>query len=156
MKTEQCCKSQKDKSGPICNLCGQPGQKVDKRTIRFLVKGKWQKDVRDDVDYYFLSNPDCSVVYFSTDMEHFFSKDQLRIRVGQKEYNDPIPLCYCFNFYRHDIKADIKATGQTRIPDFIKKMVKEKVCACEITNPQGRCCLGNITKAIKEIKNETH
>jgi hypothetical protein len=50
------------------------------------------------------------------------------------------------------IEEEIRAKGTTDIPERIKAEVKAKNCYCEITNPQGACCLGNITQAIRQIK----
>jgi len=59
-------------------------------------------------------------------------------------------LCYCFNFTKQDIVDEIKSTGQTTIPDYIRKKIKEGACECETLNPKGTCCLGDISKAVKE------
>jgi hypothetical protein len=58
------------------------------------------------------------VVYFSLDVT--FRKPDLKVRVGIKEREDPIPLCYCFGYTRADVRRDIEASGTTEIPDRIK------------------------------------
>jgi hypothetical protein len=32
--------------------------------------------------------------------------------------------------------------------------IKAGQCACEIRNPQGSCCLGNVRKVVKRIQQE--
>ncbi len=76
-------------------------------------------------------------------------KSQVRVRVGIKETEDPIPVCYCFGFTQEDIFEEIHAIGITRIPDKIRAEVKAGNCACEINNPSGSCCLGDVNRAVK-------
>jgi hypothetical protein len=81
-----------------------------------------------------------------------FTKPDLKVRVGIKETDDPIPLCYCFDHSREDIRRDIEATGKTSVLEEIKAEVQGGFCACEVKNPSGACCLGDITRAIQEAK----
>jgi hypothetical protein len=89
----------------------------------------------------------CDVVYFSS--EATFRKPDLKVRVGIKETEDPVPLCYCFDYTREDVFRDIEASGNTSLPDRIKAEVQAGFCACEVKNPSGSCCLGDITRAIQ-------
>ena len=59
----------------------------------------------------------------------------------------PIPM-------RGDLRRDLRDKGETDIPDSIKKEIKAGRCDCERKNPSGACCLGNVTKAIKQIRAE--
>lgn len=150
-----CCDVPNATNRNVCPLCGQKGRPVDRNTVHYHVRGAYQREIID-VDYYFLPNPDCEVVYFTKGGDHVIKKDQLRNRVGLKEKEDPIPLCYCFNFDRTDVQKEITKNGQTTIPDFIRGKVQAEACACEAMNPSGRCCLGNVLQAVKEIQNESH
>jgi len=89
-------------------------------------------------------------VYFSD--QAVFGKPDLKVRVGIKETADPVPLCYCFDYSREDVRRDIEAAGMTTILDQIKGEVQGGFCACEVKNPSGACCLGDITRAIQEAK----
>jgi hypothetical protein len=89
-------------------------------------------------------------VYFSD--QAVFRKPDLKVRVGVKETADPIPLCYCFDYSREDVRQDIETAGMTRVLDDIKAEVQGGFCACEVKNPSGACCLGDITRAIQEAK----
>ena len=77
-------------------------------------------------------------------------KDQLRTRVGVKERDEPIPVCYCFGFTNAQIVRDVLAEGRSTIREYIETQVRAGHCRCEITNPAGRCCLGNVQRAIAE------
>lgn len=147
------CETEEEKRTiPVCPSCGKKGKQVDTRTLWYLLKGKFQRDVVSDTTYYFCGVPDCAVVYYS-DNSQFFTKDQVRVPVGQKELENP-QVCYCFNFFTSDLREEIETTGKTIIPDFIRQKVKEKACACEIMNPQGSCCLGNVSQAVKKIEKD--
>jgi hypothetical protein len=102
--------------------------------------------------YRFCSSPDCPVVYFSR--ERSFTTGDLRVRVGLKETDGPIPLCYCFGFSEQSAREEIAAKGHTTIPQRIRALIKERMCACEERNPSGACCLGEVAKAVKRLMKE--
>jgi hypothetical protein len=81
-----------------------------------------------------------------------FRKDDLSVPVGLKEPQNPkAPICYCFGWTPEKIQAEIRDTGKSTAIDQIKAQVQAGNCYCEITNPQGSCCLGNVTLAINQI-----
>ena len=96
--------------------------------------------------YWFCATPDCPVVYFSGDGKSVFRKPDLTVRVGIKEKEDPIPLCYCFGWDRRRIREEIVKTGKSTAVETIAREVKAGNCFCERSNPQGSCCLGNVAK----------
>jgi hypothetical protein len=49
---------------------------------------------------------------------------------------------------------EIRATGKCTIPQRITAEIKAGNCACEIRNPQGFCCLGNVNAAVKRAMSE--
>lgn len=134
----------------LCPRCGSTSKKVSSQTVRYMVKGAFQAQVHDETSYRFCLSPTCPVVYFEN-AHSLLTQDQLSERVTIKEGEGPIPICYCFNFFRHDVEKEISETGKTTIPDFIATQVKAKKCLCEYTNPQGSCCLGNVSAAVKAI-----
>jgi hypothetical protein len=122
-------------------------------TVKSLVRD--HKRVPASVSYSFCRTADCEVVYFSD--QAVFNKPDLKVRVGIKETSDPIPLCYCFDYTREDVRRAIETTGSTGILEEIKAEVQGGFCACEVKNPSGACCLGDITRAIQESKqNSSH
>ena len=136
--------------GPVartCPKCGQRGKSVSVLTVKSLVR----QHTRVPVDsYLFCRTPDCDLVYFSAGA--IFRKRDLKVRVGLKEHEDPIPLCYCFDYSRADIRNDIETKGSTTILERIKAEVGAGYCACEVKNPSGDCCLGDVTRATREAK----
>jgi hypothetical protein len=79
-------------------------------------------------------------------------KDQVRTRVGVKETEDPIPVCYCFGFTARQIAEDLTANGRSTIRPYIENQVRAGRCRCETTNPAGRCCLGNVSRVISRTE----
>lgn len=131
----------------VCPACGAKGQAVQVLTVKSLVREHAR--VSPTASYMFCRTPSCDVVYFSA--EAIFRKPEVKVRVGLKETEDPVPLCYCFGYTRQDVRRDLAEQGRTGIPEKIKAEIAAGFCACEAKNPSGNCCLGNITKAIYEV-----
>jgi hypothetical protein len=101
--------------------------------------------------YYFCDDPACDVVYFPANPQApLFRRGDLLVRVGVKEKDDPIPVCYCFSFTRGDILDEIRSTGRSTVAERITAEVKAGNCACEVKNPSGRCCLGEVARTTKD------
>lgn len=115
-----------------CPSCATKAKSVSTLTVKSLVRDHTR--VATDSAYWFCRTPDCDVVYFSD--ETVFRESDVKVRVGLKEREDPIPLCYCFGYDREDVMRDIEASGTSRIPDRIKTEVQGGFCACEVKNPQ--------------------
>lgn len=138
------------------NLCPGSqtiGLKVDLVTVKALVNADALRRL-DGKAYRFCPAPDCDIVYFDSAANSIFRKRDLEVRVGQKETEDPVPLCYCFDFTAADLRREIAARGKTEIPTIIAAEVKAGHCACEVKNPQGSCCLGNVTAAVRSLSPE--
>lgn len=127
------------------------GTRVDLITVKALLRPSALRRL-DGTDYHFCLAPDCDVVYFDCKSGSRFRKTDLHIRVGQKESADPIPVCYCFDFTIADLRRDIATRGETSIPETITEEIRAGHCACEVKNPEGSCCLGNVREAVKRIK----
>jgi len=69
---------------------------------------------------------------------------------GRPSHNDLV--CYCFLYSRKDIEVELKASGDTTIFERISAEVKAGNCACEVRNPSGKCCLGDVKRAIQETR----
>lgn len=135
-----------------CPSCGRRGKPVTTLTVKSLVRDHTRVSAQEQ--YWFCRAPDCDVVYFGAG--GVFRKPDVKVRVGLKEQKDPVPLCYCFDYTRADVWRDIEERGHTEIPVRIKAEVQAGFCACEVKNPAGTCCLGEITRAIQEAKRAVH
>ena len=134
-----------------CLECGEVGQPVSTVTLRLMVRPNFL-EVAGKPGFCFCRSPDCDVVYFHPDGE-LLRKVDLRVRVGMKETEDPLPLCYCFGFTKAMAIEEIQTTGGCTIPARIAAKVRAGNCACETRNPQGTCCLGQVSAVIKRLVN---
>jgi len=146
-----CCSSPESTPAPkaklICPACGQAGQPVTTRLLKHQVKPEHLASVEDG-PFNFCRTASCEVVYFN-DRGTLLKKNDVRQRIGLKETDGTVPVCYCFGFTEQMVRDEVRATGKCTIPKRISAEVKAGNCACEIRNPQGSCCLGNVTAAVK-------
>ena len=136
-----------------CPKCGQTGRSVARETMRYLLKPELL-DRMEESNYRFCSNPDCRVVYFAESADSLFTRNELQVRVGLKEREDPIPICYCFGYTVASARDEIIRTGRSTVVASITAEIKAGRCACETTNPSGSCCLGDVSKVIKVLMKE--
>lgn len=140
----------KPKTTASCPACGTEGKPVKPVTLRSLLQTHLGSQVRDEV-YRFCASPNCALVYYSADGAQTFARADLTVRVGVKELYGPRPLCYCFNHSAESIRDEWTVTGKSTVLESIKAEVKAGTCHCEVTNPGGGCCLGDITKEVKSM-----
>jgi Zinc binding domain len=145
----EACSLRADKPG-VCPGCGKKGKPVATLTVKSLVRDHTR--VPASASYSFCRTPGCDVVYFAG--QAVLNKPDIKVRVGIKETADPIPLCYCFDYTREDVRCDVDNGKNTAIPEKIKAEVQGGFCACEVKNPSGTCCLGDITRAIQKFKKD--
>ena len=133
----------------VCPECGQTGKPVQGQTVKALLAVSL-RDVRDE-KYMFCRTRTCPVVYFSPGGAQTFTTAQVRERVYQKEPDaDDVFICYCF---RRTAGAVRHAAPEARaaIVDDINAGINAGQCACDVRNPQGSCCLGNVRGLIQEF-----
>ena len=147
----ECCVLPHPGAPPTCPMSGHPTRPVGRKTIESLVKPEIKVTLTPQ-PYYFCNAADCDTVYVSALGDHIVTKEMLTVRVGIKETEDPIPLCYCFGYDRQAVRDDIRRQGATDIQAKITQRVKAGECRCEETNPSGGCCLGSVAKAIKHAR----
>jgi len=131
-----------------CPACHQRGKPVQGQTVKALLSVTLREVT--NADYWFCRTPTCPVVYFSADGGQTFGTDQLRERVYQKEPQAAdVFICYCF---RHMAGAVRHAPPerQLAILDDINAGIQADQCACDLRNPQGSCCLGNVRALMKQ------
>jgi hypothetical protein len=133
-----------------CPQCGKIGKAVQGQTVKALLSISL-RDVQN-VQYLFCRTQTCPVVYFSEDSKRIFTVEQVRARVYQKEPEaEDVFICYCFRHTVGDLRA---ASPENRIAivDDINTGINAGQCACDLRNPQGSCCLGNVRAVIKKLE----
>lgn len=136
----------------ICPSCRGKTRAVPAVTIHSLVKENALSQIGDHEGFHFCSRPFCNVVYCKADGEDRVYRENMKVRVGQKEETSPRPVCYCFDHTVEEIEADVAAMGTSTIPDEITQKCREGQDRCRETNPQGSCCLGNVRQALKDAQ----
>jgi hypothetical protein len=135
-----------------CPICAKRGKSVDIVTLKSLLVPQAMKRLEPFAAYSFCRTANCSVVYFNAGA--LFTKDELAVRVYQKEKSDSTPVCYCFGFTREKLFNEVARTGKSTAVEEITQYVKDSKCACELRNPQGDCCLGNVSQVAKQALQE--
>lgn len=130
-----------------CPTCGHKGRSVDRITLKaLLVSGALKRLAAGE--YRFCAERSCSTVYYGPDGS-VFGQNDLTVPVWQKTDDPNVFVCYCFAHSEASITAEIARTGETRVEDEIRQLVQDGRCACEVRNPQGSCCLGNVARVVK-------
>lgn len=147
----------------VCPTCGNKGKSVKPITLRSLLRPELVEDVRGNVrgnvrgdigeeTFNFCENPECPMAYYGG-QGTVFSKDDLTVRIGIKESSPPRTICYCFDHSMEEIRDEIVATGRSTMVEAISEELKDG-CWCETKNPQGVCCLGAVSRFVRETKRE--
>jgi hypothetical protein len=134
-----------------CPTNQQVGSSLDSLTVKALL-GVPLTEVASDATYRFCPTPDCPTVYYRGDGRQVFDEQDLRERVYQKHADDPtILICYCFGYRVADVLAEWESKGVTTVIERIQAGIQAGQCACDIRNPQGRCCLGNVRELVDRL-----
>ena len=134
----------------LCPTNGALGKRVEMQTIKAMLS--ISLNILTSEAYRFCADPDCPTVYYSEDGQQVFSEADLRERVYQKNADDgEISICYCFRHTVGSISSEFSESGKSTVIEEITAGIKAGQCACDIRNPQGDCCLGNVRAFVKEF-----
>ena len=134
-----------------CAECGGEGRSVPRQTVLHHVRSEEHARVGDEA-YRFCPSPNCPVIYYGDGSR--FTVEDVRELVTAKASGDERLLCYCFGFNEGQLREEIARTGKSTIPARISRYIKEGICACEVRNPSGACCLGQVNQTIKRLAEE--
>ncbi|MBF2056580.1 MAG: (2Fe-2S)-binding protein [Cyanobacterium sp. T60_A2020_053] len=148
-----CCKEQVLNTVKNCPINGNKGKKVSLTTLKSLLTPEALTRLNPEVNYYFCDSEDCQVVYFSTDKQ-IYNIEDIKIRVWQKSNDENTAICYCFDWTKIKIKSAIIQDKISPVAE-ITEHIKAKRCGCEFNNPEGRCCLKNISQYITNFSAHT-
>lgn len=122
---------------------------MERQTVLHHVKADRLSDVSGGA-YRFCPESDCALVYYGGEGAGFLTSD-LRELVSAKTSGDARPICYCFGFTEGHAREEIESNGGSTIPALISRLIKEGMCACELRNPSGVCCLGQVNETVKRL-----
>src|SRR5690606_3948178 len=93
-----------------------------------------------------------SGIYTTTWDSSPFRTADVKVPVYQKDPGEDVPVCYCFGWTRRRIRDELAQTGKSTASATIAAHVKAGRCGCEVNNPQGACCLGNVQAVVRQWK----
>ncbi|TDA68031.1 MAG: (2Fe-2S)-binding protein [Clostridia bacterium] len=133
-----------------CPRCGNPGKKVPLITLKSLLLPEALVRLEPASSYRLCLDSGCNVAYFNKEGT-VFTTSELKVPVWQKTADPECPVCYCFGWTPARIKKEIEKTGTSRAVDSITEHVRAGRCGCDVNNPQGSCCLGDVNRVIREL-----
>jgi Zinc binding domain len=136
-----------------CPTNGKIGKPINTLTLKAMLARPLTELC--PVEYRFCPDADCPTVYYSVDGLQTFVEADLRERVYQKHPQErDIYVCYCFQHTVGEIVTDANTLDGAEVVTEINRAIKNGQCACDIRNPQGSCCLGNINSVVKRAQQE--
>jgi hypothetical protein len=150
LMTSCCCPGKADEgSTSRCPASGSHGAAVDLLTVKALLSERALQRLLPG-EYRFCSDASCDVVYFSADGDRFTTAD-VRVPVWQKlPFGDRL-ICYCFGESEASIRSELESAAASSAVERIRHHIDAERCACEVRNPRGACCLGDVIAAVKRV-----
>jgi Zinc binding domain len=150
--SECCCPESVDVERLSCLVCGTAAKPVDSLTVKALLT---EAALRRFVPalYRFCPDAACAVTYFAEGGPTFDVAD-MRVAVWQKEPVGRRMICYCFGESEAAIASEIDHFGESCAIERIRTHIAAGRCACEVRNPRGVCCLGDIAAAVERIRRD--
>lgn len=151
---EDCCSNLREieieiENDGYCPSCKNKAKNVKLITLKSLLRSSVLEVLNAKASHYFCSNIDCDVVYFDTNKKYLVS--DIKVAVHQKDVSENTPICYCFDWTKEKIKEYVEKRLTPNPIEHIRDNIKENRCGCEVNNPQGSCCLGNVTAYIRNL-----
>lgn len=136
----------KKPDGIMCPVTHMSGQPVKLVTLKALLQPQALQFLSPTETFHFCADPLCEVVYFSA--TQVFRVPEIKVPIFQKNDGGQTPACYCFGITRDDLHEAREIRKGAEVIARIKHHIQAGRCGCEVNNPQGRCCLGNVTLAL--------
>jgi hypothetical protein len=136
-----------------CPQSGTEGVAVDLLTVKALLCESALRVVREG-PYRFCADPTCGVVYFD-DEGHVFNTVDVRVPVWQKQPAGARMICYCFDENETSMARELAETGWCDATLRVRDHIAAGRCTCEVRNPRGVCCLGDVLKAVARVEAES-
>ena len=133
----------------FCPVSGTKGAGVELQTVKAMLTEVALRQVTTAA-HRFCPDPVCDVVYFAED-GRTYSKAALRVPVWQKEPAGARVVCYCFGENEADIRSEIELNGRSDAVERVRAHIKAGRCACEVRNPRGACCLGDVSATVTRL-----
>jgi len=147
---EHNCCSPQPKVKVKCPKCNENAKGVLGKTLQHLLTNEAKENLSCFDEFYYCKSVSCEVIYFKD--KTILTQKDMSVVVGLKKDANPATVCYCFEWTKEKIMDEINLDGSSSALADIKNKMDTIGCQCEILNPSGGCCLGDVSKVTKEIK----
>jgi hypothetical protein len=137
-------------SANTCSRCGAKGARVEVTTVKALLTELALRHF-EPASYYFCPDATCSIVYFAADGQVYTTTD-VRVPVWQKQPAGARRICYCFDENEASMAREVDETGRCGAIQRVRDHIAAGRCACEVRNPRGTCCLGEVMEAVARVE----
>lgn len=144
-----CCPEPEVHARASCPSCSARATPVEVSTLKALLTPPALAQLQLG-SFHFCASPGCDTVYFS-DAGQLFRTSDVRVAVWQKQRPGARTLCYCFGENETDMQQEVNEQGLTSAIARVRRHIADRRCACEVRNPRGVCCLGDLTSAVKRL-----
>lgn len=126
----------------LCPITGVIGRPVDTITLKALLRPAALATLDPGAQHYYCPDPICDTVYFAG--RRTFARADLDVPVLAKERSGNVPVCYCFGWTRDRVHSE----GAGAVAE-IRAHIAAGRCGCEVNNPKGACCLGDVERIVR-------
>jgi hypothetical protein len=150
MTTPDCCTPTTPVAVTTCPTCGTTGKAVKLVTLKALLTPAALATLHPGEPHRFCPDAICDTVYFSS--SRTYGQMDVKVPVFQKDGRGTTPACYCFGHTRADLEHATREGRAGVIPQSIHAHIQAGRCGCEVNNPQGSCCLGNVNRPLAALQ----
>ena len=126
-----------------CPVTGVIGRPVDSITLEALLRPHALAAIEPREPHYFCPDPACDTVYFGGGRT--FGRADVEVPILAKDVGGDVPVCYCFGWTRDRLRA----VGSPAAAE-IRGHIAAGRCGCEVNNPKGACCLGDVERLLRQ------
>ncbi len=123
---------------------------MDTLTVKAMLTETALPHLIVNTQYRFCGEAHCPVVYFSDEGQRF-TADEVRVPVWQKHPVGTRVICYCFGENEARIREELADRGTSLAVQRVRDHIAAGRCACEVRNPKGTCCLGDLAATVKRM-----
>lgn len=134
----------------ICPECGLPALDVNIQAVKYNVVESLQSHINLNSRWNACVNPACDCSYFSK--QTAFRTTDLIVPLFYKDSSDSVPICYCSNLTRGEVKNAVR-NGCKTIDDVQNYIGKDITGLCHERNPLGKCCRKVFLRTIADSLN---
>jgi len=143
-------------SQELCPGCRTAGARVDSITLKALLTSDALRRGIPDAPR-FCATASCPVVYYDREADATIFESDLTVRVHAKHPTDEhVPVCYCFEYSPSTIEQEMARDGSSNARATITRELQAGHCACEVRNPKGTCCLGDVLRLEQRLRELAH